>query len=377
MHTSGWFWHREADEAHVLDDNARLRAVLGHCPTGVAVLDESGTLVGYNEHFKSLFVSPPPLGEPVAQLFDKGPRAMLAEVVTLAGTKRRAGAILSMQATVGEEHAIEVLVGTLPGDASKSIGVVMAANDRTERIREESERALLAGEIGAANCQRAINLAQSALCHDMNNVLTTIGLTAELLRKRPGMEDLEANTMLRELGEAANHGCELIARARSHSRATPLPLENAEVRACVERAARVVGPLARSASVTLALRVVDDARVPLGSTELTQVVTNLLTNSVHAVQDAGRAGRIDVTVECTRPHAVTLCVRDDGVGIEPSRLVDSFEAFQTTRASRGGTGLGLPIAREIIEGAGGHIDVLSTAGSSTEMRIELPAESAR
>src|SRR3990172_13378592 len=149
--------------------------------------------------------------------------------------------------------------------------------------------------------------------------------------------------------------------------------ETADVRECVECAAQVVAPLARSANVTLAVRVLSDVRVPLGGTELTQVLTNLLTNSVHAIQEARRPGRIEVTVECATPDAVTLCVRDDGVGIQPSRLLDRFEAFETTRAARGGTGLGLSIAREIVEAAGGHIDVLSTPGCATEMRLELPA----
>lgn len=254
MHTSRWVWHRETDEAHVRDDNARLRAVLGHCPTGIAVLDENGNLVGYNEQFKSLFSAPPPLGEPVAQLFEEGPRAMLAEVVALAGTKQRAGAIISMQATANEEHAIEFLVGTLPGDATRSIGVVMAANDRTERIREEGDRSLLAREIGDANCERAINLAQSAMCHDMNNVLATIMLTLESLRKRCGTVDPEISTMLRELDEASKHGRELVARAKSRPQDTASRREVAEVRTCVERAAQVVAPLARSAKVTLSIR---------------------------------------------------------------------------------------------------------------------------
>lgn len=371
MHTSGWVWHREADEVQVREDNARLRVVLGHCPTGVAVLDENGSLIGYNEQFKSLFSTPPPLGEPIVRFFAEGPRAMLAEVVALAGTTQRAGAIISMQATAGEEHAIEFLVGTLPGEGTRSTGVVMAANDRTARIRKDGDRSLLTREIGEANCQRAINFAQSALCHDMNNVLTTLTLAVESLRKQCGTANLEIVTMMRELGEAVKHGGELIARAKSR----PQPnaqREVTEVRTCVERAEQVVAPLARGAGVTIAMSIVGSPRVPLGGTELTQVITNILTNSVHAIQDAQRPGRIDVTVECVKPEMVNLCVRDTGIGIDPSRLVDSFEAFQTTRAERGGTGLGLAIAREIIEGAGGHIDVLSTPGATTEMCIQLP-----
>jgi signal transduction histidine kinase len=374
MHSSGWVWFREADVAHARDDNARLRAVLGHCPTGIAVLDETGNLVGYNNEFKSLFSTPPPLGEPVAQLFAEGSRAMLAEVVALAGTKQRAGAMLSMHTTVGEEHDFEFLVATLPGEGTRTIGVVMAENDRTERIREESERSLLARSIGDANCNRAIDLAQSAMCHDINNVLGVLTLTVGWLQARCGAADSEVCTMLSELDDAVKHGREIVARARSQAQVVAArgDSDSTDVRECVHRAAQVVAPLARGAKVTIAINVLGDALVPLGGTELTQVLTNLMTNSVHAIEDARRPGRIDVTVECPTPNVVSLCVRDDGIGIEPSRLVDSFDAFQTTRATRGGTGLGLAIAREIVEGAGGHIDVLSTPGRATEMRLELP-----
>ncbi len=377
MERSGWVWYREADDAHARDDNARLRAILGHCPTCIAVLDEDGLLVGYNAEFKSLFSTPPLIGQPVAQLFDERPRAMLAEVVALAGTRQRAAAIISLHTTVGEEHEFEFLVATLPGDGTRTIGVVMAAGDRTERTHEEGERALLTRTIADANCHGAINLAQTAMSHDVNNVLAAMKITLASLRERCRTGDPEILAMLGELDESVKLGGEVVARAKIRPQASAACGETTDVRECVERSARIVSSLARSARVELAIHVPSDARVPLGATELTQVITNLLTNSVHAIQDAQRPGRVDVTAERVTPEAVTLCVRDDGMGIEPSRLVDSFEAFETTRAERGGTGLGLAIAREIVEAAGGHIDVLSTPGCATEMRLELPAAPGR
>jgi PAS domain S-box-containing protein len=374
MQTSGWVWYREADEAHARDDNARFRAVLGHCPTCIAVLDENGNLVGYNEEFKALFSKPPPIGEPVGQLFDEGPRRMLAEVVALAGTKQRAAAIISMHTKVGEEHEFEFLVATLPGEGTRTIGVVMAAADRTERAHEESERSILARDVAEANCHGAINLAQSALCHDIGNVFSALALMLPSLRKRVGTTDSEISTMLREFEETLKHGADIVMRAGRRSQVFPERPETTDVSECVSRAATVVAALARNAKTTMGIRILSDARVALGGPELTQVLTNLFTNSIHAIQDAQRPGHIDVTVECGTPDSVTLCVRDDGIGIEPSRLADSFEAFETTRSARGGTGLGLAIARNIIEGAQGHIDVFSTPGSGTEMRLELPAK---
>lgn len=231
----------------------------------------------------------------------------------------------------------------------RTIGVVMAANDRTERTHEEGKRALFLRDVTDANNHGAINLAQSAMHHDIGNVLCVLASTLASLRERCGTADSETGAMLRELDEAVKHGGAIVGRARNQAQVLVARRETSDVRECVECAAKVVAPLARSANVTLAVRVLSDVRVPLSGTELTQVLTNLLTNSVHAIQEARRPGRIEVTVESATPEAVTLCVRDDGVGIEPSRLLDSFEAFETTRAARGGTGLGLSIAREIVE----------------------------
>jgi PAS domain S-box-containing protein len=376
MHSSGWAWYRDDDEAHRREDNARFRAVLGHCPKCIAVLDERGDLVGYNEEFKELFDAPPPIGGPVAKLFDEGQRAMLAEVVANAGTQRRAGAIITMRTTAGGERELEFLVATLPGDGPRSIGVVLAADDRTARDRAEAQRMLVAHGVGEANCTKAIDLAQAALCHDLNNVLAVLTLAVATLRQRSG-DGGQTTELLREVDAAIQHGSSIVARARAQNRGPVVVAaarETSSVRESVTEAAAVVAPLARRAHAVLVTRIADDARVLLAGTELTQVVTNLLTNSVHAIEDARRPGRIEVTVDGgDGPGApVTIGVRDDGVGIEPSRLVDSFEAFQTTRAASGGTGLGLAIAREIVEAAGGHIDVVSTPGSGTQMRIELP-----
>ena len=373
MHASGWEWLQTVDAVELHEENLRLRTVLGHCPRCIAVLDEGGSLVGYNAEFGALFSSPPQLGHPIVPLFEERARAMLDQVIELAGTKQRAGAILSMRTKEGDDRDIEFLVATLPGETKRSIGVVMAADDRTPYAAEEAERLALARNIGDANCNGAISLAQAALCHDVNNAMTIAALTLERLRAHPLSIDPDARGLLASLGEAVNHASDIVRRAREVSRAAFVPSGSTDVRACIARAMHVVAPLARAGRVHITLQVHDEAHAPISGTELTQVVTNLLTNSIHAIEDAKRPGSIDVTLACATPSTVTISVRDDGVGIEPSQLLESFEAFQTTRAAAGGTGLGLAISRRIIEAAGGRIDVVSAPGCATEMRLELPA----
>ena len=373
MHTSGWEWLETADVADLQEGNLRLRTVLGHCPRCIAVLDESGILVGYNAEFGALFSSPPQLGHPIVPLFEERARAMLEQVIQLAGTKQRAGAILSMRTKDGDDRDVEFLVATLPGETKRSIGVVMAADDRPPHAAEEAERLALARNIGDANCNGAISLAQAALCHDINNAMTIAALTLESLRAHPLAADPSAKGLLASIDEAVRHASDIVRRAKEVSQAAFVPSGSTDVRECVARAIHVVTPLAHAGRVHITLQVHDEAHVPVSGTELTQVVTNLLTNSIHAIEDAKRPGSIDITLTCATPSSVTVSVRDDGVGIEPSHLLESFETFQTTRAAAGGTGLGLAISRRIIEAAGGRIDVVSAPGCATEMRLELPA----
>jgi signal transduction histidine kinase len=145
-------------------------------------------------------------------------------------------------------------------------------------------------------------------------------------------------------------------------------MQRSRLRRALSRRARV--------DLTVVAGVGDDCTVCMSETELAQVLTNLMTNAVHAIEDAHRSGQVRVTVEKGAAQTVRISVHDDGVGIEPSHLVDSFDAFETTRASRGGTGLGLAIARSLVEGIGGRIDVFTTPGVGTDMTIELPEAAA-
>jgi two-component system NtrC family sensor kinase len=67
---------------------------------------------------------------------------------------------------------------------------------------------------------------------------------------------------------------------------------------------------------------------------------------------------------------VVIAIQDRGIGISPDDMTHIFDPYFTTR--RAGTGLGLPISKNIIEGLGGTIAVSSRRGEGTEIRIDLP-----
>jgi signal transduction histidine kinase len=113
------------------------------------------------------------------------------------------------------------------------------------------------------------------------------------------------------------------------------------------------------------------------SARLQQVLWNLLSNARRAVQDAPTEQR-KIVVRTLAPVALedtdlaTVEVADNGVGIPPELLATIFEPFVTTRPSGEGTGLGLPIARRIVEEHGGRVEVESRVGFGTVVRVTLP-----
>jgi signal transduction histidine kinase len=114
---------------------------------------------------------------------------------------------------------------------------------------------------------------------------------------------------------------------------------------------------------------------------LRTALVNILANARHAVIAAGRpeTGRSTVAT-LDRPAVlvqtragggrVTIVIRDSGIGISPEDMAHIFDPYFTTR--RAGTGLGLPISKNIIEGLGGTLAVSSARGEGTEIRIDLP-----
>lgn len=112
-------------------------------------------------------------------------------------------------------------------------------------------------------------------------------------------------------------------------------------------------------------------------------LVNMLVNARHAVNGGPtshepRATSPEplVTLQTLAHHdRVTIVIADRGTGIEPAHLLQVFDPYFTTK--RGGTGLGLAIAKNIVEGLGGTIQVDSTPGAGTAIRITLPDISSR
>ncbi|MEO7521710.1 MAG: HAMP domain-containing sensor histidine kinase [Gemmatimonas sp.] len=222
------------------------------------------------------------------------------------------------------------------------------------------------GRQRALEAERADAFRESArrFAHELKNPLTPIRFAVERLR-RSVPDDLKET-----VGVLAEESARLETMARSFAQFGRLPDGTAaeiDVVELVSRTARATVP------ERLELTISADAGLPLvvGYHEpLVRAVTNVLLNAVDA---CGPNGRIVVRVQrdvIDGAPGVCVAVADDGCGMTEETVARMFDPYVTTKP--GGTGLGLAIARQTMSAHHGTIDVESSVGAGTEMRLRLP-----
>jgi signal transduction histidine kinase len=136
-----------------------------------------------------------------------------------------------------------------------------------------------------------------------------------------------------------------------------------------------LGPLYRRTPHRVVVEVRAEVEVTTLVGAVSQVCTNLVQNALLHAFPSGEAGLVTVVVDRDGERGALLICRDDGVGMEAQVLRRIYEPFFTTLRGRGGSGLGMHIVHNLVTDLlGGAIDVASTPGVGTEVRIHLPRQ---
>ena len=210
----------------------------------------------------------------------------------------------------------------------------------------------------------------AGLAHEIRNPLNSLSLNMQMLEEdlvgdpRLGTRRVLAITR-GEIGRLERLVTDFLAYAR------PRPLERRRVLASslLDHARELLASQATAERVQL--RVEDDAPgawLEVDPQQLSQLLLNLTQNAFFACEQRGFGGKVVLRAR-REAGQVALEVEDNGVGIAEEHREKVFEVFYSTR--KGGTGLGLAIARRIATGHGGDIEVESTPGEGTIMRLWL------
>ena len=215
------------------------------------------------------------------------------------------------------------------------------------------------------------------LAHELRNPLAPIGSSAHLLKRVVG-EDGRARRAVDIILRQMAHMTELVDDLLDVSRVTRgvirLEATVVDLAAIVESAIEQAQPLLESRGHELQLALADRPLHANGdTTRLVQALTNLMTN---AAKYTPAGGRISMRLEAAG-QAARITVEDNGIGMDPAFLPHAFDLFtQSSRApdrSIGGLGIGLALARRIVELHGGSLTAHSPGlGSGSTFVVELP-----
>ena len=190
-----------------------------------------------------------------------------------------------------------------------------------------------------------------------------------LRREDAGHE--QAKAAARDIDEEIDRLNRIVTEVLDFARPIKFELAQADLNALATDAVRAAGAAEGTARIRLNL----DPAIPPVVTDaerLRQALVNILGNAVQAV--AGREADIRLRTLRVGERRLAIVVTDNGSGIAPEDLPRLFDPYFTTR--RTGTGIGLAISRNIIDGLGGRITVNSARERGTEVRIELPVDPA-
>jgi len=208
--------------------------------------------------------------------------------------------------------------------------------------------------------------------HDLKNHLSTLRLNLQLLaedfQEPQTQRERRALDRILRLQNECQRLVDISNDFLRFARVKDLQLTPANIAEVIEELTDFFGPMARAANIEIKSYLPADLPlVALDRDMFKQALLNLLLNA----QQAMPAGGEITLLARAEPEGVLFEVIDTGRGMTPEVLAQAFRPFYSTRS--GGSGLGLPTSRKIIEAHGGTIAVQSEVGRGTKFTIHLPA----
>jgi signal transduction histidine kinase len=224
----------------------------------------------------------------------------------------------------------------------------------------------------------ALGRLSTVIAHEIRNPLMIIRASLSMMRET-GVSADELREAVSDIDSESKRINRIITEVLDFAKPIRFDLAEADLNDVCRHSAAATWADVSDPSLSASNPVVDlDAALPpvvIDAERLRTALVNLLTNARHAVEKAALPGPTPVTL---RTHGtgerVIITVTDRGTGIKPEDMAHIFDPYFTTK--RTGTGIGLAITKNIIEGLGGTLSVNSRVGDGTEFRIDLPRTAA-
>ena len=243
-------------------------------------------------------------------------------------------------------------------------------NRMVTQLRESREEIHTLHRTQMSRAEHLATLGELAtgLAHEIRNPLAGIaGVIDIIARDLPASSPARAviKDVRQEISQIDHIVTDLLQTARPH----PPQIRRSDLNVTVEHSVMLARQQALSKAIEIVLKKNPDLpEIEHDGDQVHQVLLNLLLNSIQAMDGAGK-----IVVEVApRDGMATISVSDTGRGIPPEELPNIFRPFYTTKGN--GTGLGLSLARRIVEDHQGRIEVSSSVGTGTIFTVLIPME---
>jgi signal transduction histidine kinase len=262
---------------------------------------------------------------------------------------------------------------TMNASTVKMIGLRFANVDLIGKLRQAKESAEVASRIKSEFL--------ATMSHELRTPLNAVLGFSEMIRAgTSGPIDAKYQGYAADIHASGEHLLALISDILDISKIESGRLELHEDRASiaelVSRCARVIAPRAEESGLSIIERVAPDLPDAIvDEVRLKQALLNLLSN---AVKFTASGGHVEVSARETEDGAIEIAVTDDGIGMRPDQVPVALEPFRQldSRLSRPyeGTGLGLPLAKRLIELHGGSLAIETALERGTRVTLRLPPD---
>jgi two-component system, LuxR family, sensor kinase FixL len=333
-------------------------AILDSLTSGVAVIDAKGHILGLNGNWVHLVAQSDVMNHRHVHVGDNLLAASSADAVAgirtvLDGSQARFGFEWVSSTAAGTRWWMFVTTRLSRAEGGAVVTLVEITEQRRAEIEAQRGRQVLA-HVGRVSTMGELT---ASLAHQLNQPLTGIMSNAQAARRlleRPPADYAEVRSAMSEL------------LRRGEFEMVPVDL-NAVIRDVVG----LVNSDAVIRNVVVTLELDPQPIVVRGDrVQLQQVVLNLIVNALEAIPDGDHERAVCVSCQRTELHEVRVMVRDTGIGLGRDAEGRVFDPFYTTKPN--GMGMGLSIARSIVESHGGAIHARNDQKRGTVIEFSLP-----
>ena len=230
-----------------------------------------------------------------------------------------------------------------------------------------SERRRLELQLIQSEKMAAIGQLAAGIAHEIRNplgiIMNALYDLGELLPDASTEVEEDLQIARAEMGRVQ----EIINNLLEFSRDSTTEIQSVDLNRLIAQTLKLMNKHLQTSGVRASTQLDATRRCRVSENGMRQVLLNLITNAVQAMQGGGELR----VATAQRGDRIALSIGDDGVGIPPESLARIFDPFYTTKDPGEGTGLGLSVVHSVIANSGGTLDVSSTPGRGTTFVIEL------